>query len=185
MLSDYLKQNSKEQHASLEEKYKSNHIFDKTYRLQDYKNFIYANYALHHSFEVPLEQALSEEFKSSIQYKERKKLVTIENEISALGLPLLGNSELYRLESEAQAIGILYVMEGSTLGGNIIKKQLSKNEEFANMEFNFLGIYGAEVGNYWKKFISQINDKFQEESYPNVLTGTMIAYTFLQNFKGY
>lgn len=182
MLSDYLKQNSKEQHLSLEEKFRSNHIFDKTYSLQDYKKFLYANYALHHSFETPLEQSLSEEFKSAIQYNERKKLAIIENEITTLGLPLLEKSELFTIENEAEAIGILYVMEGSTLGGNIIKKQLSKNEEFANMEFNFLGVYGAEIGNFWKNFISQINEKIQEESYSDVLTGTMKAYSFLQNF---
>lgn len=183
MLSDYLKQHSKEQHAFLEEKFRSNHIFDKTYNLQDYKNFLYANYALYVTLESKVENALSEEFRTSIQYNDRKKLTIIEKEIIALGLPLLEKTETQTIENQNEAIGILYVMEGSTLGGNVIKKQLSKNEEFANMEFNFLGIYGAEIGNYWKNFISQINEKIQENSYPNVLIGTMKAYTFLQNFK--
>lgn len=183
MLSDYLKQNSREQHTSLEEKFRSNHIFDKTYSLQDYKKFLYANYALYHALEPSLENILSEDFKTSIQYNERKKLTIIEKEIKVLELPLLADLESQTIENEAEAIGILYVMEGSTLGGNIIKKHLANNIEFVDIDFNFLGIYGSEIGNYWKNFIFQINQNIQEKSYKDVLAGTLKAYSFLQNFN--
>jgi heme oxygenase len=40
-------------------------------------------------------------------------------------------------ENEHEALGAMYVIEGSTLGGNVIAKQLSKTEGFDEVTFNF------------------------------------------------
>lgn len=53
----------------------------------------------------------------------------------------------------ADALGMLYVVEGATLGGNIILKRLRDNG--ANRpEFAFLHPYGSQSGLMWKRFLS-------------------------------
>jgi hypothetical protein len=45
-------------------------------------------------------------------------------------------------ENEHEALGAMYVIEGSTLGGNVIAKQLSKTEGFDDVTFNFSDVTG-------------------------------------------
>lgn len=55
--------------------------------------------------------------------------------------------------SRAEALGFLYVLEGSTLGGQTIRKQLHKQgQSLAGV--SFLDPYGAETGPRWKSFLA-------------------------------
>jgi heme oxygenase (biliverdin-IX-beta and delta-forming) len=59
--------------------------------------------------------------------------------------------DLPAIDDHASAIGALYVLEGSTLGGKIISKTIS--ERLGKTEgFSFFRGYGAETGPRWKKF---------------------------------
>ncbi|WP_435524354.1 hypothetical protein [Chryseobacterium indoltheticum] len=57
----------------------------------------------------------------------------------------------FELANEHGALRAMYVVEGSTLGGNVIAKQLSKTEGFDNVTFNFFGCYQENTGPMWKK----------------------------------
>jgi heme oxygenase len=68
-------------------------------------------------------------------------------------LPLCAS--LPRLETVAEGLGCLYVLEGSTLGGRIIaghlKRVLALDETRGCAFFNS---YGADVGRMWSRFMS-------------------------------
>lgn len=57
------------------------------------------------------------------------------------------------------AMGIMYVVEGSTLGGRFIIKNIQ--ESFGFDEENgasYFGGYGNKTGSYWKKFLNTLTD---------------------------
>lgn len=51
-----------------------------------------------------------------------------------------------------QALGMLYVIEGATLGGRIIRRELAARGIDPD-DFAFLDPYGNETGPMWKKFV--------------------------------
>lgn len=76
-------------------------------------------------------------------------------------------------------IGVLYVLEGSTLGGSLIRKTLVKHfgEEGS---INFFYPYGKEVKKYWDKtkaFIDEYGDnpKIDKEAVYNAAISTFIC----------
>ena len=59
--------------------------------------------------------------------------------------------------SLANAIGALYVMEGSTLGGMVIYKHLhDKLGEVVENSASYFTVYGAATGGKWRSFIEKM-----------------------------
>jgi heme oxygenase len=57
------------------------------------------------------------------------------------------------LESVSQGIGCMYVLEGSTLGGQIISRHLKETLAITPETGGaFFASYGPELGNRWKEF---------------------------------
>ena len=99
-----------------------------------------------------------------------------------LGLHQNRTENTKEIASETEALGMLYEIEGASLGGNVIKKQLQKNPDFSNIEFNYFGIYGDQIGTFWKNFTSTINNYFPEEQNNEVLKGAERAYAELMSY---
>lgn len=59
---------------------------------------------------------------------------------------------MVEIESVGDLIGVLYVLEGSTLGGQMIARHLKKRPEFSSVQMRFLEGYGAETGSMWQRF---------------------------------
>ncbi len=97
----------------------------------------------------------------------RRKLALIDDDIAVLS----GTGEVARpgafegfsgaTKSEARALGHMYVMEGSTLGGRMIlqhvKKVLALNDNTGGVRF-FTG-YGTETGPRWKAFLTAMGQQ--------------------------
>lgn len=66
--------------------------------------------------------------------------------------------DLPELNTLSQALGCMYVLEGATLGGQIIRRELRKRPEFYQKDcFNFYNSYGEKVGARWKEFCARLN----------------------------
>lgn len=65
-----------------------------------------------------------------------------------------------KITSVPSALGAMYVLEGSTLGGRMISKMLMKNVSivFGENNLNFFNGYKEDTGNKWKAFLSVIED---------------------------
>lgn len=181
MVSEYLKQNTAEYHDAAEKLFNSEKIFNKTFSLEDYKKIISTNYLMLLHSEDKIFNNLSVNFDEKLQLNDRKKLPLIEKDLSSLALENQTPSHDFELANEHEALGAMYVIEGSTLGGNVIAKQLSKTEGFENVTFNFFGCYHENTGSMWKNFKEVLDTEVSEENYNDVLSGAKKLYTFLLN----
>lgn len=183
MLAEYLKQNTRQQHDLLEEKFNSKKIFEKSYSLEDYKRLIALNYQFLLNYEERINEAISDDFKAKIRQNLRSKLPLIKKDAELLGINLQQNFDVENINSEAEAIGMLYVIEGASLGGNVIKKNLEKNPNFEGIDFHYFGMYNQAISEFWKEFILALNTYFPEEKFPEVLKGAERAYAELINYE--
>ncbi|MCU7615017.1 biliverdin-producing heme oxygenase [Chryseobacterium sp. GMJ5] len=179
MVSEYLKKNTAEYHDAAEKLFNSDKIFKKTFTLEDYKKIISANYLMLLHSEKNIFNSLSENFSHKLQLSDRIKLPLIEKDLQSLSLENKSTSEDLKFSSENEALGAMYVIEGSTLGGNVIAKQLSKTEGFGEVTFNFFGCYHENTGLMWKNFKEILDHEVTEEQYSEVLSGARKIYSFL------
>lgn len=57
------------------------------------------------------------------------------------------------------AMGIMYVVEGSTLGGRFIIKNIQESFGFDEEKgASYFGGYGNKTGSYWKRFLNMLTD---------------------------
>lgn len=124
----------------------------------EYKTLILRNYYINKFVENKAVDLLSPSLESRLDYSKRKKTSILKKEMEALKLtnysfPEDLNKPSYNQES---ILGAIYVLEGSTLGGQYIKKSLSETPQFQkylkNMEVPFYGCYGKDTGRLWKSF---------------------------------
>jgi len=139
MVSEYLKQNTAQFHDAAEKLFSSDKIFSKTFTLDDYKKIISTNYLMLLHSEDKIFSSLSENFSEKLKLDQRVKLPLIEKDLSSLSLENQAPSHNLEFANEHEALGAMYVIEGSTLGGNVIAKQLSRTEGFEKVTFNFFG----------------------------------------------
>lgn len=181
MVSDYLKQNTAEFHDAAEKLLSADKIFSKTFTLEDYKKIINTNYLMLLHSEYKIFNMLSENFSEKLNLSQRIKLPLIEKDLASLALKNQTASHDFELVNKYEAFGAMYVIEGSTLGGNVIAKQLSKTEGFDGVTFNFFGCYQENTGQMWKNFKEVLDTEVTEKNYSEALSGAKKLYTFLLN----
>jgi heme oxygenase len=95
---------------------------------------------------------------AGITYKDRRKTSKIVHDLRAIApnirlqeIPLCAN--LPTLNTAEQALGCMYVLEGATLGGQIISRQLRESLGIAAEDGGaFYNGYGGDTGRQWKTF---------------------------------
>ncbi|RZJ69706.1 biliverdin-producing heme oxygenase [Flavobacterium sp.] len=90
---------------------------------------------------------------------DRKKAKDLANDLSHIGgtIPLDGKNPFETTNDKAFNLGIAYVVEGSTLGGRFILKNIQANlglDENAGATY-FAG-YGNKTGSMWKSFLNEM-----------------------------
>lgn len=182
MTSDRLKGETSVNHQLLEDKFRSSKIFDKTFTLKDYSRLIEFSYLFLLNFEEEVFAKFTPELAAELHLDERRKLHHIEKDLDALKVARSKPRNLPEIKNQHEAFGILYVMEGATLGGNVIARQLAKNPEFQGVTFNYFSCYGENTGPYWTKFKEVLNREIPEEQTNDVVFGAEKAYRFLLGF---
>ncbi len=97
-------------------------------------------------------------------YAIRRNASDIEKDILELGSNLqdLPPVTLPQIDNKNQAIGALYVLEGSIMGGPHIVKMLQHRG--VNKGFNFFNGYGEQSRDKWTEFTGIINQEVEAES---------------------
>ena len=72
--------------------------------------------------------------------------------------------QLPSIYNNASAFGALYVMEGSTLGGLMIKKMLAEQTGLKEEQLSFFAGYGKQTREKWNVFIDTLNSVAKEET---------------------
>ncbi|NJL05321.1 MAG: biliverdin-producing heme oxygenase [Chloroflexaceae bacterium] len=137
-----------------------------------------------YGFYVPLETCLSQ-FEPSwqqcgIEFNHRRKVPLLEQDLLAGGLTLDALHQLPhctsipRMQSFPQAVGVLYVLEGATLGGQMISRQIALQLGLhLEREVAFFSSYRSKTGAMWKQLSVQINS-YAETAFSHTDMATML-----------
>ncbi|PWS33405.1 biliverdin-producing heme oxygenase [Pedobacter paludis] len=172
MIANILRAETAEKHKELESLMFVNEIMNNSLSTEAYKKLLTINYIIHQKLENKLANMLDADLAEKLQMNDRLKLSSLEKDLQYWGidnltLPAL-NFELFVPEKNVAAVlGALYVLEGATLGGNVIKKHILANPNFQGAEdgLNYYGVYGEELGSKWKTFVSILNESVPEADY--------------------
>lgn len=133
-------------------------IMREDFSREDYKNLLVRFYAFYNPFEPKMFEALSE---NSIEfdYENRRNAPKLFRDLESLGMSereisaIENFNDLPALDSRAKIFGALYVVEGSTLGGQVISRHLKQKFGFDESNGSaFFSGYGKETGKMWNGF---------------------------------
>ena len=145
-----LKSGTEEQHRALE---RFINPFETFHSQESYKAYLWKYWTLYRSLEADLAPL---DWRSiGIDFASRQKVYLLERDLCALGVPLPVVDKYNTLPDVvdlAFAVGCLYVLEGATLGGQIISRHLAKLEIGPDNGGLFFHGYGAQTGPMWKSF---------------------------------
>lgn len=153
---EQLKNRTSFAHRQLESLPISASILSPDLKIADYAHYLSLMHDVHKSLQDRIYPLLSNIISD---LKERKKTNLIENDLSYLNykkdniVPVFNNQEI----SIPFALGILYVVEGSSLGGRFILKNIETipRLDTQNGVSYFTG-YGNKTGSYWKAFLNAL-----------------------------
>lgn len=93
-------------------------------------------------------------FLPGLDFTFRRRTPLLAQDLHALDLPLPAlPSPSLDLASPAEALGLLYVMEGSSLGGRMIRKAIAaRGADLTGL--SFLDPYAEQTGERWRAFLS-------------------------------
>ncbi|WP_194791087.1 biliverdin-producing heme oxygenase [Pseudomonas sp. UFMG81] len=129
-------------------------FFSEHFDLNAYRQLL----AAYLGFHAPLELALADH-----QPTQRHKAPALRHDLRALGLsdaelaalPLCGT--LPAIDDEASALGVMYVLEGSTLGGQVLKRAMAERLGIdSDSGAAFLDVYGPLTGAHWRSFLDRL-----------------------------
>ncbi len=116
----------------------------------------------YYGFYQPLERALAPwgEIIPGLEWGRRSKTPYLQADLLALGLenpqidalPIC--PELPAITNVAQALGALYVLEGATLGGQVLRNLIEIKIGVGSTNGGaFMNVYGAETSALWQRFL--------------------------------
>jgi heme oxygenase len=156
-----LKEQTAEQHQRLEAKLD---ILARLNSPQGYKSLLEQFYGFYRPLETHLGSVMCPHGSLS-NFTARRKTPLLEKDLLFLDLSERDLAELPQcqklpaVESEAQAFGCLYVLEGATLGGQIISKYVADKLGYERERgATFFKSYGAEVRAMWCAFCQALRE---------------------------
>lgn len=85
-------------------------------------------------------------------------------------------------EDRRSALGSLYVMEGSTLGGQLIVRALATAPWKPPEGLSYFNPYGPAAGPRWRAFKAWLDESAPTEDWPNVAAGALTTFDTLRDW---
>jgi len=182
MLQDELKIATRPNHDELENLMFVNEIMNKSLTSSDYAQILSTNYIVHTLLEPKIQAALGEDIKIALHINARFKVPALaadlkESELDVAALDLYAGDFEPKDFTEAHALGALYVLEGATLGGNVIQKKLRNTPGFEDLRLNYYTVYKDELMNRWVSFVQLLNTT--DTNYAAVIEGAKYTFDFI------
>jgi len=128
--------------------------------LADYQQLLGIYYSLYHQLEAALKHYTDQQ-PIAFDYQPRYKTPLLFNDLKYWHIkpePLLCQIVLPELNSLGALLGLLYVLEGSTLGGQFIAQHLKLTYGYTRSTgSNFFSGYGEQTTTHWQSFITYLN----------------------------
>lgn len=164
-------------HEDLEKSPVSLQLLSATATKEDYINYLQASCSLH----APVEEELFPLLANVIDdIAERKKSPAIQADLQALGEANTPHTKFLPAQTAtpAFALGVMYVLEGSTLGGLHIAKAINQTLGHS-IPKHFLQVYGNTTGQRWKRYLQLLEEFIQNSPAPlqeEVINGAVYAF---------
>jgi heme oxygenase len=126
---------------------------------EDYISLLQLFYSYFSALEDQINQYIGTE--QLPDYMERRKTESLVDDIRSLGgvLPEKAKkTDLPQIDNHLQAFGALYVIEGSTLGGQIISNMIAKQLHITDKGLSFFKSYGDATNAMWEDFKKVLNN---------------------------
>lgn len=129
-----------------------------------YARLLKSFYGFHRPLEAAIVAALPPALREEFELPRRLRAGKLARDLAFLGVSpqeiakLPDCQDLPSVLTPAQAIGALYVLEGSTLGGQFILKRLTAQLDVdAERGAAYYAGHGGDTGSLWKRFGERVN----------------------------
>lgn len=166
LTSELLKSGTSSAHHRLEVQMRVKEIFNRTLTYAQYCELIQVNYIVAAAIEADIHQALTGALREELTIETRKKIPALEKDLDVLGLykTVMHHPNKPGYANAVEALGGMYVLEGATLGGNVIARRLQEIPALQDQPFHFYKVYGEEIRNKWLQFIEVLNRETGEDA---------------------
>ncbi len=176
----YLKKETAERHSDVEKTL--NPFIANIQSFDDYALLLKIFYGFFYPLQKNISQVLTDADLSDIH--DRKLSSFIPEDLHAIGQPVSDLpicQALPTIVNKAYAFGCLYVLEGSSLGGRVIKKWLQSNSfiSLQDEQISFFDGYKDQTGAKWKLFLEALN---LQEDIDNVINGANETFHLFENW---
>ncbi|MCJ2370944.1 biliverdin-producing heme oxygenase [Pseudomonas sp. RGM 3321] len=120
----------------------------------------------YYGFYAPLEAVLHDSalMPAELIPQDRVKTAVLVEDLRALGLSdddirqLPRCEQLPTVDSPGSCLGVMYVLEGATLGGQVLRREINRRLGLDEQSgAGFLDVYGADTGPRWKAFLNHLD----------------------------
>lgn len=156
-----LKSATHAQHVHLEKITDAQRILSPELSVAHFTGMMQGHFLLHKLLEPAITRLLDAELPALRYGAERQKMDFLAHDLQALGArpeKLQTTEAAPTLHNLAEALGAAYVIEGSTLGGSVIRRALLKHEALAaRCTFRYYACYGDALRTRWIDFAQSVN----------------------------
>lgn len=186
-LRDQLRHETRQEHHDLE---KALDLFSAQFNATDYRNLLAKFFDFHIAFDAYLTVKAHEGISATKFYLEgRSKKDWLAQDVNFLGMDNLANIRrlshddfAFLLPSTEHIWGAIYVIEGSTLGGQILARHFTKTLGlFPEAGLRFFTAYGSETKAKWNDTLRQLDAlAIQDVRHANIILGAKSTFGFLK-----
>jgi len=180
-----LKEQTMPLHAKLEEAKLPKKLFTQTISAAEYKEYLQKLYALHLCIEK--EFLCFQWNKLGINIDDYLRLELLEKDLRLLGQSIDTQMLCYPLKMQSfdHAVGYLYVLTGSTMGGMILSQKADALFKGAN---NYFLAFGKDTQGRWMRFLQAMQrycESKGDASCDAIIEGAAQCYNdFIKSFNG-
>jgi heme oxygenase len=180
MLTNELKEYTEEVHHASEKRMIA--ALKRISSYEDYIRMLNWLYGFYAPVEQLIRQYLTEDNFPDINRRSRAEYILWD--IRESGLPVPDPQVCERLpviDSFHSALGAMYVLEGSTLGGRIIAGMICRSLDSTRC-LSFFNGYGAETGHMWTTFKNYLNQPFTTEERREIIAAAEDSFLTFKNW---
>lgn len=151
--------------------------------MADYTNLLARFYGFYLPWEEKAQPLLQRH--APLLYQGRSKINLLRNDLRRLGekleeIPLCNPDFL--AQDFSHVLGSVYVLEGSTLGGQLLARHFKTHLQLAPQSMTFFAGYGEQTGSMWKAFSAQLQEVSSAADEDVMLHSARATFSFLENW---
>jgi heme oxygenase len=174
-------------HLSIEQSPRMRAMFVNNYSLQDYRLLLSRLLRFYQPLEAKIFDGLPAHIATKVEH--RRKVQWLRADLYALGAEAAfeeSDGSVMPFGSLEERMGALYVVEGATLGGLLIRKHLLGHfGQAAAPAMNFYSGYGKRANAEWKNFgalLSSLFDRAGSHAQDRVVAGANATFSALERW---